>query len=206
MSPIAVPSYAAPLPNAVSPDPALVARLFDNAPDVPGLREALRVTAVARGAVDLSADVPAFMANYRGTIHGGCLSLLAEVAAGMATLSCGVGNVALQASLNFIKAVPCGPLAVTARACHQGRSTAVVDVETRTADAGRLVATARYTMFLFGPVELPAPVPAAGEPATRTPAAGESAACTPAVCTPAVCSPATCVPAPAPAASAPSAS
>ena len=104
------------------------------------------------GGVRYEIDVPSSVLNYHGTIHGGFVSTLLEVAAGMATYAYGVSNVALACSTNFIRAVGAERVAVTAEASHKGRSTAVVHCSINQASTGKLVAEATYTMFLLGPL------------------------------------------------------
>lgn len=132
--------------------PELIAGLKRNVPPQREL-ESIEVTASEPGAVRYEIDVPASVLNYHGTVHGGSLSTLLEIAAGMATYAHGVSNVALACSENFIRAVGATRLAVEAETSHKGRSTAVVRCAVREAGTGRLVAEGTYTMFLLGPLE-----------------------------------------------------
>ena len=131
--------------------PELVAELKRNVPPQREL-EGIDITASEPGGVRYEIDVPSSVLNYHGTIHGGFVSTLLEVAAGMATYAYGVSNVALACSTNFIRAVGAERVAVTAEASHKGRSTAVVHCSVNQASTGKLVAEATYTMFLLGPL------------------------------------------------------
>ena len=124
--------------------PKLIEGLMRNVPPLPDLEGRIEVRASDPGSVRYTID--------RGTVHGGTISLLLEIAAGMATYAHGVGNVALANATNFIRAVGVQRLNVSASTSHKGRSTAVVHCSIET-EEGKLVAEATYTMFLFGPLD-----------------------------------------------------
>lgn len=130
--------------------PELIEGLKRNAPSQREL-ESIEILASNPGNVRYTIDVPPSVLNYHGTIHGGFISTLMEIAAGMATYAYGVSNVALACSTNFIRAVGEGRLVVTADTSHKGRSTAVVHC-TVESEAGKLVAESTYTMFILGPL------------------------------------------------------
>ncbi|OUO90289.1 thioesterase [Gordonibacter sp. An230] len=123
-----------------------------NVPPLPDLEGCIEIHTSEPGSVGYTIDVPESLSNYRGTIHGGAISLILEIAAGMATYAYGVGNVALTSATNFIRAVGVQRLNVSASTSHKGRSTAVVHCSIET-EEGKIVAEATYTMFLFGPLE-----------------------------------------------------
>ena len=101
----------------------------------------------------LMGNVPAQnVLNYHGCIHGGFVSTMLEIAAGMATYAYGESNVAVSCATNFVRAVRPQRLTVSADTSHKGRSTsvahcAIVD------ERGRLVAESTFTMFFLGPLE-----------------------------------------------------
>lgn len=130
--------------------PKLVEGLLRNVPPQRDL-EGIEVEASDPGSARFSIDVPRTTVNYHGTIHGGFVSTLLEIAAGMATYAYGVSNVALACSTNFVRAVGPQRLSVTAETSHKGRSTAVVHCAIESED-GRLVAESTYTMFILGPL------------------------------------------------------
>lgn len=70
----------------------------------------------------------------------------------MAAYSCGVSNVALTSSVNFVKAVGAGSLVVRAKTSHEGRSTVIAHCRAETPE-GRLVCEATFTLFVLGPLE-----------------------------------------------------
>lgn len=114
--------------------------------------ESLEIFEAERGRVAFRLDVPQEVLNYHGTIHGGFLATLCEIAAGMVAYSCGVSNVALTSSVNFVKAVGAGPLVVRAKTSHEGRSTVIAHCRAETPE-GRLVCEATFTLFVLGPLE-----------------------------------------------------
>lgn len=110
----------------------------------------LRITEAAPGRIAFDIDVPATAANHHGSVHGGFLATLLEVAAGMVATTLDLNNVALTSAVNFIKRAPVGPLTVRCEAAHAGRSTIVTHgrVETR---AGKLLTEATFTLFVLPP-------------------------------------------------------
>lgn len=75
----------------------------------------LRITEAAPGRIAFAIDAPNTVANYHGSVHGGFLATLLEVAAGMVATTLDLNNVALTSAVNFIKRAPVGPLIVRAR-------------------------------------------------------------------------------------------
>lgn len=114
--------------------------------------ESLEIVEAARGHVVFRLDVPETVLNYRGSIHGGFIATMCEIAAGMVAYSCEVSNVALTSSMNFVKAVGAGPVMVRGDASHEGRSTIVAHCRVETPE-GKLVAEATFTLFVMGPLD-----------------------------------------------------
>lgn len=133
--------------------PGIEREVLCNFPDVDGLRESCELIELSKERCRFSVVVPPSMANYRGTIHGGATYLVSEIACGIATYVLGQSNVCMQASINFVKAIPCGKLDVTTEIRHAGRSSAVVRVTISDARNGMLVAESSHTMFLMGPLD-----------------------------------------------------
>lgn len=90
--------------------------------------------------------------NYHGTIQGGYLATVSELAAGMALYACGLSSFAVASSMNFVKAVGAGKLVVKADPVHQGRTTGVIRCTVETPE-GALIADSTYTMLIMGPLE-----------------------------------------------------
>ena len=128
-----------------------VEKLMGNVPAQKEL-EGIRILASSPGSVRYEIDVPDNVLNYHGCIHGGFVSTMLEIAAGMATYAYGESNGAVSCATNFVRAVRPQRLTVSADTSHKGRSTsvahcAIVD------ERGRLVAESTFTMFFLGPLE-----------------------------------------------------
>ena len=114
--------------------------------------KSVRVVESAPGRVAFEVTAPESVRNYHGTIHGGFLATVCEVAAGMTAYTLGKNNVALTSSVNFIKAVEPGRLVVFGEASHAGRSTLVARCRVETPE-GALVTEATFTLFVLGALE-----------------------------------------------------
>lgn len=130
--------------------PELIEGLMRNVPPQKDL-EGIEIVESDPGSARYVIDVPETVSNYHGTIHGGFVSTMMEIAAGMATYAYGVSNVALACATNFVRAVEPQRLTVSANTSHKGRSTAVVHCAIES-EAGKLVAESTYTMFILGPL------------------------------------------------------
>ncbi len=131
-------------------DATFVEGLLRNAPPQEEL-SGIHIVEADPGYVHFDLDIPSSVLNYHGSIHGGFISTLCEIAAGMATYSYGVSNVALAAATNFIKAAGQGKVSVFAETIHRGRSTSVIRCRV-VHGSGKLLAEATYTMFILRPL------------------------------------------------------
>ncbi len=85
-----------------------------------------------------------------GTIHGGILCDLSDLAMGMAfmtTLGEGEALATIELKINYFRPVRQGPLLAEARVVNRGRSTGYVDCEIKDA-AGKLIAKAASTCMV----------------------------------------------------------
>ena len=111
------------------------------------------VTAQAEMAsLRITEAAPGRIANYHGSVHGGFLATLLEVAAGMVATTLDLNNVALTSAVNFIKRAPVGPLIVRGEVSHAGRSTIVAHCRVEAPD-GKLLTEATFTLFVLPPEE-----------------------------------------------------
>lgn len=86
-----------------------------------------------------------------GTMHGGILCDLSDLAMGMAfmtTLLEGEGLATIELKINYFRPVREGLIQAEARVVHRGRSTGYVDCEIKDAD-GRLIAKAASTCMVI---------------------------------------------------------
>jgi len=99
-----------------------------------------RLTGFEDGVIRLELDAGARHHNPMGTVHGGILCDLADLAMGTAmaaTLGEGEGFVTLQLSANYLRSVKEGLLIATGKVAHRGRSLGytegeIVDAQGRT--------------------------------------------------------------------------
>ena len=105
------------------------------------------VSAEPEGAVVTLEVDPARHANPMGTLHGGVLCDLADLAMGVAyggTLADGESFTTVELATNFLRPIRRGTLTATARIVHRGRSVGLVECDV-TDEHGRLVARAKST-------------------------------------------------------------
>ncbi len=94
-----------------------VEKLMGNVPAQKEL-EGIRILASSPGSVRYEIDVPDNVLNYHGCIHGGFVSTMLEIAAGMATYAYGESNVAVSCATNFAQ----GPQHVGGALRHRRRA------------------------------------------------------------------------------------
>ena len=88
-----------------------------------------------------SMTVTEAMCNFHGTIHGGLIFTLGDMAFGAASNSHGRTSVAMNMNINFIRAPkPGDSLVAEAVEQHRGGKTALYDITVTQADSGKLIA------------------------------------------------------------------
>lgn len=94
--------------------------------------------------------------NDLGTVHGGFLLALADMAAAGAADSYGKSNATMTVSANFLRSVDVGVdyFDIEATAVHVGRRTMVIEVVMTRPD-GKMAFKATYTMAVLGDELLP---------------------------------------------------
>jgi uncharacterized protein (TIGR00369 family) len=111
----------------------------------------IRAVSADAGASTLELEADRRFANPMGTLHGGVLCDLADLAMGVAlatTLREGETFTTLELKNNFMKPVWSGPLRGHARVKKAGRTTALVECEVRDG-TGSLVAFATSTCMIL---------------------------------------------------------
>ncbi|MDQ0190323.1 hydroxyphenylacetyl-CoA thioesterase PaaI [Alicyclobacillus cycloheptanicus] len=110
----------------------------------------IEVVRVAEGQATVQMRLREDMANVHGTPHGGAVFTLADTALAIASNSHGVAAVALDVTITFCRPAPIGSL-LTATAVEDNltRSTGLYTINI-TSDTGKLIATARGTVFRTG--------------------------------------------------------
>ena len=114
-----------------------------------GIQVAERGDGVARIVMPLRPD----MLNIGGTVHGGIICTLVDIAVGVACHSLDSGTRRSQATtelgVTFLRAGTAGPLSCTARIRRRGRSLATGEAEVLDG-SGRLLAVGRATYLVGG--------------------------------------------------------
>ena len=137
-----------------------VEKLMGNVPAQKEL-EGIRILASSPGSVRYEIDVPDNVLNYHGCIHGGFVSTMLEIAAGMATYAYGESNVAVSCATNFVRAVRPQRLIVSADTSHKGRRSSTSAAgswpspRSRCSSWGRSRASASCAERLRPPAEAP---------------------------------------------------
>jgi len=111
----------------------------------------MRAVAFDEGSAVLELDAGGRHANPMGTLHGGVLCDLADLAMGVAcysTLEPGETFTTLELKINFLKPIWSGRLVARAQVRKGGRTTALLDCEVRD-DRGSLVAFATSTCLIL---------------------------------------------------------
>ncbi len=114
-----------------------------------GRIENIALLEVEPGFCRLSINITEDLCNLYGTVHGGILYTLCDIASGIATYAYGISNMTLQGNINYTKAVRSGTLFVSCRSAHKGKSTAVNHIRI-TDEQDTLIASASMTMYITG--------------------------------------------------------
>lgn len=111
----------------------------------------MRPVAFDEGSAVLELDAGSRHANPMGTLHGGVLCDLADLAMGVAcysTLASSESFTTLELKINFLKPIWTGLLTARAQVKKGGRTTALLECEIRD-DKGSLVAFATSTCMIL---------------------------------------------------------
>lgn len=111
----------------------------------------MRIVKLKKGYAEVEMDITENTLNIQGSLHGGAIFTLADVAAGAASKSHGFVSVTLNGNINFIKKVTKGRVKAIATKLHMGSSTGVYRVEVID-DSDCVISNCTFTMFLTGDV------------------------------------------------------
>ena len=114
----------------------------------------MQVVDIGEGRARVALPVEPTHLNIGGTVHGGVICTLVDVAVGIACHSLDEGGrrrpqATTELSVTFLRAATGGTLTCAARIRRRGRSLAVGEAEV-TDDAGRLLAIGRATYLVGG--------------------------------------------------------
>ncbi len=121
----------------------------------------VKVIGLEEGRATVEATMATGFSNTRDFVHGGVLMAICDMTASAAVYTFGKRNITLQSSFNFTRGVPVDDssrMICDARVVHNGRQTAVVEVEIRDPE-GRICVRATFTQFIIGTMSEEDPIP-----------------------------------------------
>jgi acyl-CoA thioesterase len=121
-------------------------RTYFNANDTFSRNTGMTLAEVGEGYSKVELTIDENCLNYMGTMHGGLLYTMADVAAGTALVFRGKHVVTLSAHTEYIKAAAAGKLIAVCNATSIGKTIGRCEVEIRS-DDGTLHSKSSITMF-----------------------------------------------------------
>lgn len=109
----------------------------------------IRIVALQKGYSEVALEIDEGSLNINGTLHGGVIFTMADVAAGSAARTNGVACTTLSSHINFIKTAKCGKVKAIATQIHKGRTTGVYKVDIFD-EQRALLATSTFAFFFTG--------------------------------------------------------
>ena len=111
-----------------------------------GVKNKIRLVSLFRGSshVEMDADESDF--NYMGSLHGGAIFLISDIAAGTAVASYGENCVTLSSSINFVRPAKAGRIYAKATVEKKGKTVSVCNVHVYNED-GKIISMSKFTMF-----------------------------------------------------------
>lgn len=127
---------------------------FLNENDVFCRNSGIRLSAISEEASEASVEIGPHLMNASGTVQGGAIFALCDLAFAGVANSGGERTVAQNAAISYLRPGTGRMLRAAGKLIHRGRRTAVVAVEVRN-DSGKLVAAATVTGCPLGIPILP---------------------------------------------------
>ena len=121
---------------------------FINENDTFGKSNLMRLTEVREGYAEAVMEITENSCNAVGTVQGGAIFTLADMAFAAASNSFGDKCVAMSAAASFIRPGSGKELRAAAQVINRGRRSCVVETEVRN-EADKLVAKFQFTGFFF---------------------------------------------------------
>lgn len=134
------------------------------------MENGIRLTALSKGRAEAELSAGAAHTNFMGTVHGGALYTLCDVAGGCALIERGL-CVTLDAAMTYLRPVKAGKVRAAAERIKAGGHIGVSRVEVFD-EAGELCCTAQITMYMTGQ-PLPEQTERAHDRACKTPESAE---------------------------------
>ncbi|XP_057970200.1 uncharacterized protein LOC131159359 isoform X2 [Malania oleifera] len=132
----------------------------ENAPTINGMPtkffepfiiQGLRADFVEPGRVVCSMKVPPRLLNSGNSMHGGAIASLVDLAGSAAIFSVGApsSGVSVEINVSYLDAAYAGEeIEIEAKALRVGKAVAVVSVELRKKETGKVIAQGRHTKYL----------------------------------------------------------
>lgn len=122
-------------------------REYFNHNDVFSSNNGMKILKMEEGYAEAELDYDPGHHNFMGTLHGGVLSTLADITAGVSIISFGKLVVTLNSNINYVKPAKRGKIKAVATAVHRSRQ--IGSSEVRIYDEeNTLVCFCSYIMFI----------------------------------------------------------
>ena len=120
---------------------------YFNQNDIFSFKNHMKIVKMEEGYAEAELDYKPVHSNFMGTLHGGALSALADIAAGTSIISFGKNCVTLNANISYIKKAQPGKIRAIARAVNCSRH--IGSTEVRIYDEeNTLVCFCSYSMYI----------------------------------------------------------
>lgn len=120
---------------------------YFNNNDVFSAKNGMKILIMGEGYVEAELDYNPDHRNFMGTLHGGSLSTLADIAAGVSIISFGNLVVTLSSNINYVRPAKPGKIKAVANAVHCSRQIGSSEVRIYDED-NSLVCFCSYIMFI----------------------------------------------------------
>ncbi len=120
---------------------------YFNRTDAFSAQNGMKILKVEEGYAEAELDYSPKHCNFMGTFHGGALSTLADITAGLSIISFGKLVVTLNANVNYVKPAKLGKIRAFATAVHRSRQIGTSEVRIHDED-DNLVCYCSYVMFI----------------------------------------------------------
>jgi acyl-CoA thioesterase len=120
---------------------------YFNKHDMFSVNSGMKLTELGNGYARVEMTIDQNCTNYMGSMHGGLLYTMADVAAGTTMVFCGKQAVTLGASTEYIKAVFSGRVIAESKVISKGKTICRCEVEVHGEDGG-IYCKSHITMFI----------------------------------------------------------
>jgi acyl-CoA thioesterase len=122
-------------------------REYFNHQDVFSVNNGMKILKMEKGYAEAELDYNPGHRNFMGTLHGGSLSTLADITAGVSIISFGKLVVTLNSNISYVRPAKPGKIKAVATAVHRSRQIGSSEVRIYDED-NTLVCFCSYIMFI----------------------------------------------------------